>query len=88
MRFGIKFEEKKRRSVHSLYLFGLPGMLLLKKLVRILFTGMSNSIVTKKVKLYSLSTAETKVSEAVWENLPSNQRRHFESPKYGNVSLL
>jgi len=49
---------------------------------------MSNSIVTKKIKFYSLSTAEAKVSEAVWEDLPSNQRRHFESPKYGNVSLL
>ena len=34
---------KKRRSVHSLYIFDLPGMLLLKKIVRILFTGMPNS---------------------------------------------
>jgi len=32
MQFEIKFEEKKGRSVHSLYLFGLPGMLLLKKI--------------------------------------------------------
>jgi len=40
------------------------------------------------VKFLSLATAEAKVSEAIWEDLSSNQRRHFESPKHGNLALL
>jgi hypothetical protein len=38
--------------------------------------------------LWSLANAEAKVSEAIRDDLPSNQHRHFASSKHGDIALL
>jgi hypothetical protein len=38
--------------------------------------------------LCSLGNAEAEVSEAIRDDLPSNQHRHFASSKHGDIAVL